>query len=71
MKHSSSPHCADCASAALRLPRNAGRAVIWLYRHTLSLKLVGYNCRHFADLLSLPLATQRRSSVSACGAADG
>jgi putative membrane protein insertion efficiency factor len=45
MKHSSSPHCADCASAALRLPRNAGRAIIWLYRHTLS-PLVGYNCRH-------------------------
>src|SRR5215469_13757360 len=27
------------------LPRNAGRALIWLYRHTLS-ALVGYNCRH-------------------------
>jgi putative membrane protein insertion efficiency factor len=30
---------------ARRLPRNLGRAVIWLYRHTLS-PLVGYNCRH-------------------------
>ena len=29
----------------LRLPRNAGRSLIWLYRHTLS-PLVGYNCRH-------------------------
>lgn len=28
-----------------RLPRNAGRAAIWTYRHTLS-PLVGYNCRH-------------------------
>jgi len=31
--------------AVLRLPRNAGRGMIWLYRHTLS-PLVGYNCRH-------------------------
>ena len=45
MKHSSSPHCADCAAAVSRLPRNAGRALIWIYRHTLS-PLVGYNCRH-------------------------
>jgi putative membrane protein insertion efficiency factor len=29
----------------LRLPRNTGRALIWVYRHTLS-PLVGYNCRH-------------------------
>ena len=29
----------------LRLPRNAARALIWIYRHTLS-SLVGYNCRH-------------------------
>jgi hypothetical protein len=29
----------------LRLPRMAGRTLIWLYRHTLS-SLVGYNCRH-------------------------
>ena len=28
-----------------RLPRNAGRALIWIYRYTLS-PLVGYNCRH-------------------------
>ena len=28
-----------------RLPRNSGRALIWAYRHSLSL-LVGYNCRH-------------------------
>ena len=28
-----------------RLPRNAGRGLIWIYRHTLS-PLVGYNCRH-------------------------
>jgi len=27
------------------LPRRAARALIWLYRHTLS-PLVGYNCRH-------------------------
>ena len=45
MKHSSSQHCADCANAAARLPRNAGRGLIWIYRHTLS-PLVGYNCRH-------------------------
>ena len=45
--HSSSPRkqCTDCASTARRLPRNAGRALIWIYRHTLS-PLVGYNCRH-------------------------
>jgi putative membrane protein insertion efficiency factor len=45
--HSSSPrkHCTDCANTARRLPRNAGRALIWIYRHTLS-PLVGYNCRH-------------------------
>lgn len=29
----------------MRLPRLAGRALIWVYRHTLS-PLVGYNCRH-------------------------
>jgi putative membrane protein insertion efficiency factor len=45
MKHSASQHCADCANAAARLPRNAGRAMIWIYRHTLS-PLVGFNCRH-------------------------
>ena len=45
--HSSSPHkqCTECASPVRRLPRNAGRALIWIYRHTLS-PLVGYNCRH-------------------------
>ena len=37
--------CPDCAGAMMRLPRNAGRGLIWLYRHTLS-PLVGYNCRH-------------------------
>jgi len=35
--------------AVQRLPRNIGRALVWVYRHTLS-PLVGYNCRH------LPLA---------------
>jgi putative membrane protein insertion efficiency factor len=47
MKHSSSNPslCPECAAALQRLPRNAGRGLIWLYRHTLS-PLVGYNCRH-------------------------
>ena len=31
--------------AVQRLPRNIGRALVWVYRHTLS-PLVGYNCRH-------------------------
>src|SRR6185437_7425921 len=47
MKHSS-PHlwpCPDFAAAVQRLPRNAGRAMIWIDRHTLS-PLVGFNCRH-------------------------
>jgi uncharacterized protein len=46
MKHSCS-HCDEPAlvHAARRLPRNAGRALIWVYRHTLS-PLVGFNCRH-------------------------
>ena len=44
MKHSSSQSCADCANAAARLPRNAGRAMIWLYRYFSP--LVGFNCRH-------------------------
>jgi putative membrane protein insertion efficiency factor len=46
MKHSCS-HCDEPAlvRAALRLPRNAGRTLIWIYRHTLS-PLVGFNCRH-------------------------
>src|SRR5258706_9490180 len=37
--------CTECASTVHRLPRNAGRGLIWIYRHTLS-PLVGYNCRH-------------------------
>jgi uncharacterized protein len=47
MKHPApgSSQCPDCAGALQRLPRNAGRGLIWLYRHTLS-PLVGYNCRH-------------------------
>ena len=46
MKHSLLHYrCMDCATTARRLPRNAGRGLIWIYRHTLSL-LVGYNCRH-------------------------
>jgi putative membrane protein insertion efficiency factor len=43
MKHSLD--CPDCSGAVQHLPRNAGRALIWIYRHTLS-ALVGYNCRH-------------------------
>lgn len=35
----------DCGRAAQHLPRNAGRALIWIYRYALS-PLVGYNCRH-------------------------
>ncbi len=42
---SHSPHCRYCADRVQKLPRNAGRGLIWLYRHTLS-PLVGYNCRH-------------------------
>jgi hypothetical protein len=45
MKHSACGHCSGPVEAALRLPRRFGRALIWLYRHTLS-PLVGYNCRH-------------------------
>ena len=50
MKHSPSEHspsqsCVDRPSGIARIPRNAGRAIIWIYRHTLS-PLVGYNCRH-------------------------
>ncbi len=33
------------ANVLLRLPRNVGRALIWIYRHTLS-PLVGFHCRH-------------------------
>ena len=43
MKHSST--CPNCVGTIQRLPRNAGRGMIWIYRHTLS-PLVGYNCRH-------------------------
>ena len=45
MKHSTCEHCSTPVTEALRLPRRFGRALIWLYRHTLS-PLVGYNCRH-------------------------
>ena len=45
MNHSRPSPCPDCATAVLRLPRRFGRALIWIYRHTLS-PLVGYNCRH-------------------------
>ena len=44
-EHSSSQSCVDRPSGIARIPRNAGRAIIWIYRHTLS-PLVGYNCRH-------------------------
>lgn len=37
--------CPHCLPTLARLPRNFGRALIWIYRHTLS-PLVGYNCRH-------------------------
>lgn len=45
MKHSFCEHCFSRATEALRLPRRFGRALIWIYRHTLS-PIVGYNCRH-------------------------
>ncbi|MCK1744124.1 membrane protein insertion efficiency factor YidD [Bradyrhizobium sp. 139] len=45
MKHSVSGVGSTIATSLLRQPRNLGRALIWLYRHTLS-PLVGYNCRH-------------------------
>src|SRR5262249_33655411 len=35
----------DCGHSVRHMPRNFGRALIWLYRHSLS-PLVGYNCRH-------------------------
>lgn len=31
--------------AIMNVPRNIGRALIWLYRHTLS-PLIGFHCRH-------------------------
>ena len=43
-RHSFASSMLDCA-ATCPLPRNAGRGLIWVYRHTLS-PLVGYNCRH-------------------------
>jgi uncharacterized protein len=47
MKHAlfHSPDGCDCGRAVQHLPRNAGRVLIWIYRHSLS-PLVGYNCRH-------------------------
>ncbi|MGP9811337.1 membrane protein insertion efficiency factor YidD [Rhodopseudomonas sp. NSM] len=36
---------ADMLQALSRLPRNAGRGLIWVYRHSFS-ALVGSNCRH-------------------------
>lgn len=39
------PQGSNTGLALFRAPREAGRALIWLYRHTLS-PLVGYNCRH-------------------------
>jgi putative membrane protein insertion efficiency factor len=42
MKYSHRP---NYAGALRRLPRHAGRGMIWIYRHTLS-PLVGFNCRH-------------------------
>jgi len=40
-----SARCEDCSHNVEQLPRQTGRAMIWLYRHTLS-PLIGYNCRH-------------------------
>ena len=42
---SSHAHDSGVSGTLRRLPRNGGRALIWIYRHTLS-PLVGYNCRH-------------------------
>ena len=44
-ERNSPPQGSTTGRALLRLPRQAGRALIWVYRHTLS-PLVGYNCRH-------------------------
>jgi putative membrane protein insertion efficiency factor len=41
----SAPQGSGFVHLLLRAPREAGRALIWLYRHTLS-PLIGYNCRH-------------------------
>jgi putative membrane protein insertion efficiency factor len=43
-EHDSDRSASD-SGFVMRLPRHLGRALIWLYRHTLS-PLVGYNCRH-------------------------
>lgn len=40
-----SHQCPHCADGIQQWPRNAGRVLIWIYRHTLS-PLIGYNCRH-------------------------
>lgn len=45
MGRSELPKSSMTSHGLLRLPRLAGRGLIWLYRHTLS-PLVGYNCRH-------------------------
>src|ERR1700760_3786280 len=44
-EHGTSPINESRTQGVRGLPRHAGRALIWLYRHTLS-PLVGYNCRH-------------------------
>ena len=38
-------HCAQCSDRVLKLPRNAGRGLITVYRYTLS-PLIGFHCRH-------------------------
>ena len=43
MKHAN--QCSSCGEPLSHLPRRAGRGLIWLYRHSLSM-LVGANCRH-------------------------
>jgi uncharacterized protein len=45
VNQSACEHCSSPVAGALRLPRRFGRALIWMYRHTLS-PLVGYDCRH-------------------------
>jgi hypothetical protein len=37
--------CPHCTEAARRLPRNAGRGLIAIYRYTLS-PWIGFHCRH-------------------------
>jgi putative membrane protein insertion efficiency factor len=43
MKRANTCFCGDKSLG--HLPRDAGRGLIWLYRHSLSM-LVGANCRH-------------------------